>query len=202
MENTICRAIVNSWALAGALLLGTAPALAQERSGPPVLVEKKMTSLPSGALVWRLENFRTAAEAQAVAGPTGLVAQAAGKVWLFTLGPGGGSSPGATKVAEIGPLPPASAKQYSLQIRESKNEAGSSSPVHTHPGPEAFYILAGEQSVKTPDGVRRLTAGQGAVGAAAGTPMQVSNTGSMNVHMFILFVLDADKPFSSPAKFP
>src|SRR5215212_7909801 len=40
----------------------------------------------------------------ASAGPTGLVVETGGKVWLFTLGPAGNASSGGTKVAEIGPL--------------------------------------------------------------------------------------------------
>jgi hypothetical protein len=38
-----------------------------------------------------------------------LTAEVAGKVWLFTLGPQGGATPGGTKVAEIGPVPSLSA---------------------------------------------------------------------------------------------
>ena len=36
-----------------------------------------------------------------------LAVEAEGKAWLFTLGPAGGSSAGGVKVAEVGPIPPA-----------------------------------------------------------------------------------------------
>lgn len=68
------------------------------------VVEKKVKELPPGPLYWRLENFPTLAQAQGAAGPTSLAAEVAGKVWLFTLGPKDGSTPGGAKVVEIGPF--------------------------------------------------------------------------------------------------
>jgi quercetin dioxygenase-like cupin family protein len=194
-------------ALAAGLFMLSSPAMAQdqagshEHAGPKTLVEKKMPKLPAGTLVWRIENFGTLAQAKAAAGPTGLVAEAAGKVWLFTIGTAGGASAGGTKVAEIGPLPPVTATEYLLQVREANNVPGTTSPVHSHPGSEAFYVLSGEMTQKTAQGVTRTAAGQSLSGPAAGLSMQVSNNGSTNLHMLVMFVLDATKPFSSPAKF-
>jgi quercetin dioxygenase-like cupin family protein len=74
--------------------------------------------------------------------------------------------------------------------------------VHTHPGSEAFYVLAGETSSQTPHGVKRIGAGQCATGHGADTPMQVSSSGTMDLHSLVMFVVDANKPFSSPATFP
>jgi quercetin dioxygenase-like cupin family protein len=75
------------------------------------------------------------------------------------------------------------------------------SPVHTHPGSEAFYVLAGETSQKTAYGTTRADAGQSIVGHGADTPMQVSSSGSSDLEALVMFVVDADRPFSSPAKF-
>jgi quercetin dioxygenase-like cupin family protein len=74
-----------------------------------------------------------------------------GKVWLFTLGPAGASSPGGTRVAELGPIPPVAAPQYLLRVNEASGPPGSITRVHTHPGPEVFYVLAGEQSIRMAD---------------------------------------------------
>ena len=60
------------------------------------IAEKKVTQLPSGPLFWRIENVETGGQAEAAAGPYGLVAESVGKVWLFTLGPQGQRTPGAT----------------------------------------------------------------------------------------------------------
>lgn len=166
------------------------------------LAEKKVAELPAGPLFWRIENFPTLAEAKAAAGPWALVAESAGKVWLFTLGPAGGSSAGGSKVAEVGPLPQVVAKQYQLRINEASGPPDSITPVHTHPGSEAFYVLAGEQRIRTPQGVLRVRVGQPETGRGADNPMQVSSSGSTDLHALVMYVVDATKPFLSPAKFP
>lgn len=186
--------------LAWGLLLSSV-AVAQQALVIKPLVEKKMTELPTGQLFWRIENFPTVAQAQAAAGPTGLVAEAGGKVWLFTLGPAGKASADGTKIAEIGPLSQVVATQYLLRVNEVSGPPGSITPVHTHPGSEAFHVLAGETSQRTPHGVTRVAAGQTMAGHGADVPMQVSSSGSMDLHSLVMFVVDATKPFSSPAKF-
>jgi hypothetical protein len=177
-------------------------AMAQERLVAKPLVVKKLADLPAGPLFWRIENFRTVAQAQAAAGPTGLVAESGGKIWLFTLGPAGRSSADGTKVAEIGPLPPVVAPQYLLRITETTGAPGRMTRVHTHPGVEAFYVLAGEMSQRTARGVTRLGTGQSAVGSDADTPLQNSSSGSTDLHMLVMHVVDATKPFLSPATLP
>jgi quercetin dioxygenase-like cupin family protein len=166
------------------------------------LAEKKVAELPAGPLFWRVESFATRARAQAAAGPMGLVAESGGKAWLFTLGPAGGSSDGGTKMAEIGPLPLVAASSYLLRVNEASGPSGSITPIHSHPGAEAAYVLAGEQTFRTPQDVKRVGAGEAAAGHAAGTPMQVSSSGSVDLHALVMFVVDATKPFSTPAKLP
>ena len=185
-----------------ALCVSQTPAVAQQALVIKPLGEKKVTALPAGPLFWRLENFPGLAQAQAAAGPTGLVVQSGGKVWLFTLGPAGSASAGGAKVAEVGPLPNVVAAEYLLRINEASGPPGSITPVHTHPGSEAFYVVAGETSSRTPHGVMRIGAGETATGHGADTPMQVSSSGSTDLHSLVMFVVDAAKPFSSPAKFP
>jgi hypothetical protein len=166
------------------------------------LAEKKVAELPAGPLFWRVESFATLAGAQAAAGPMGLVAESGGKVWLFTLGPAGGSSAGGAKILEVGPVAPVAAPQYLLRVNEASGPPGSITPVHNHPGSEAAYVLAGEQTFRTPHGVMRIGAGKAEAGHGADTPMQVSSSGSVNLKALVMFVLDATKPFSSPATLP
>jgi quercetin dioxygenase-like cupin family protein len=189
-------------AFASATGLSPSTATAQTALVVKPLVEKKVGELPPGPLYWRIENFADIAQAQAAAGPWGLAAETGGKVWLFTLGPSGGSSAGATRVAEVGPISRVAAAQYLLRINEGSGPPGSITPVHTHPGSEAFYVLAGETSVHTPDGIKRIGAGQSETGHDANTPMQVSSSGATDLHSLVMFVVDASQPFSAPAKFP
>jgi len=94
------------------------------------------------------------------------------------------------------------ATQYLLRINEASGPPGSITTVHTHPGSEAFYVLAGEQSIRTPQGMIRVKVGQPETGPGGDTPLQVSSSGSTDLHALVMFVVDATKPFSSPAKFP
>lgn len=166
------------------------------------LAEKKVTELPPGQLFWRIESFSTRERAQSAAGAWALVAESAGEAWLFTLGPVGGLSAGGTKVAEVGPIPRFDAPQYLLRINAASGAPGSTTPVHSHPGSETFFVLTGAQSVHTPDGVMVVKAGHAEPGHAPGIPMQVLSTGSTDLHALVMVVLDATKPFSSPAKLP
>ena len=188
-------------AIIPALLVLSSLAAAQQTFVVKPLVEKKVTELPSGELFWRIDNFETKEQAQEAVGPMGLVAEAKGKVWLFTLGPAGEASKGGKQVAEIGPIPRINATQYLLRVNEAGGPPGSVTSVHTHPGSEAFYVISGELTQKTPHGVVRVAAGQTTVGHGGDTPMEVSSSGSADLQEFALFVVDANRPFSSPAKF-
>ncbi|HEU5318903.1 MAG TPA: cupin domain-containing protein [Chloroflexota bacterium] len=188
-------------ALAFGLLLAPG-AQAQEALVISTLTEKRVAQLPAGPLFWRVETYPTLAAAQAAAGTYGLAAESAGRNWLLTLGPRGGASPGGTRVAEIGPLPPVQAPEYLLRINQPSGPRGSETPVHTHPGTEAFYVVTGELSIRSAAGVLRIPAGGTSAGPAGGTPLQVSSTGAANLSGLVLFVVDATQPFSSPATLP
>ena len=189
-------------AAAGVGLLCPLRVQAQEALVIRTLSEKTVTQLPAGPLFWRVEAFPTLAAAQAAVGPFGLVAESGGRNWLLTLGPRGGASPGGTRVAEIGPLPAVRATEYLLRVNEPSGPRGSETPVHTHPGSEAFYVVAGELSVRSAGGTVRIGAGGTSTGPGGGTPLQVSSTGAADLRGLVLFVVDAAQPFSSPATLP
>ncbi|MGQ0749008.1 MAG: cupin domain-containing protein [Betaproteobacteria bacterium] len=175
-------------------------AMAQKFSIKPV-AEKKLSQLPPGPLYWQVQTFPTLAEAQSAAGPTSLAAEVEGKAWLFTLGSKGGARPGGSKVAEIGPVPPVTATEYLLRVNYAGGPPGAKTSVHTHPGSEAFYVLAGQMGQKTPHGEMHAGAGQTMNGHSADTPMVVYNRGTTPLSQLVMFVVDANRPFSSPAKF-
>jgi hypothetical protein len=164
------------------------------------VAEKKIKELPAGALYWQIENFPTLAAAQAAAGPTSLAAEVSGKVWLFTLGSKGGPAHGGTKVAEVGPIPRITASEYLLRINHAGGPPGAKTKAHSHPGSESFYVLAGRLGQKTPHGVAYAEPGQAMVGHGPGMPMVVFSGGTTNLDQLVMFLVDASKPFSSPAK--
>lgn len=182
-------------------LLSPSTAAAQKFVVTPV-VEKKIAQLPAGPLFWQIETFPTLARAQAAAGPTSLATEVSGKVWLFTLGPKDSAGHGGTPVIVIGPVPPVTAPEYLLRINHAGGPPGAKTTVHMHPGSETFYVLAGRLGQRTPQGVSYAEAGQSMNGHAPGTPMQVFNPGAVDLDQLVMFVVDASKPFSVPAKLP
>ena len=165
------------------------------------LAEKKVGALPPGTLYWRIENVASLEAGRQAAGTHGLVAESAGKVWLFTLGAQGGSTGAGRKVAEVGPIPRPQAAEFLLRINEATGAPGAITPVHTHPGSEAFYVLAGEQTIRGAHGKMVVKPGQPEAGHGADMVMQVSSTGTEDLHSLVMFVVDANRPFSSPARF-
>ena len=166
------------------------------------LAEKKVAKLPAGDLYWTIETFESLAAAKAAEGPFSLIVESEGRVWLFSLGKGGSTSSNGARVAEVGPIARITANTYLLRINDASGPPGSVTPIHSHPGSEAFYVLSGEQSIRSASKVMKVAAGQGEAGQGAEKAMEVSSTGTKDLHALVMFVVDADRPFSSPAALP
>ena len=198
-----------------ALLLATSTWAADLKYVVKPIAEMKVKQLPKGPLYWRVENFPTLDQAKAAArqyrwnpdtvsydGWPSLTAEAAGRAWLFTLGPQGATTPGGTEVAEVGPVPPLSAPEYLLRVNYGSGPPGAKTPIHSHSGSEAFYVVAGKLGQRTPNGVSYVEAGHTMNGHKAGMAMEVFNAGATDLTALIMFVVDASKPFSVPATLP
>jgi quercetin dioxygenase-like cupin family protein len=192
-----CTSNVN----AGEPTTQTSTPTAQEEFVVEPVAEKTVTELPAGPLYWHVENFPALADAEAATGPLSLTADVEGKIWLFTLGPKGMPTHGGSVVTEIGPLADVSVPQYLLRISHAVATPGAKSGVHTHPGTEAFMVLKGQLSQQTPHGVNVVEAGKTLAGGPVEHPMEVTNSGGEELHWLIMFVVDANKPFASDAKF-
>jgi hypothetical protein len=206
------RTVIFLMCIAG--VLPPSPAAAQVKYIVKPVAEMKVKQLPKGPLYWRVETFPTLQQAKAAAGAyrwnpntvsydgePSLTAEVADKAWMFTLGPQGGATHGGTLVAEIGPVPPISAPEYLLRVNYGSGPPEAKTPVHSHHGSEAFYVVAGRLGQRTPHGVTYVEAGKSMNGHEAGMPMEVFNGGTTDLTALIMFVVDATKPFSEPAKF-
>ena len=191
-------ALALSLCVAGPLQVPSSAAAQQEFS-IKLIAETKLQELPAGPLYWRIESFPSLEQAKAAADPASLAAEADGKAWLVTLAARGGATPGGSLAAEIGPLPLPTASEYLLRLNLAGGPPGAKTKVHSHPGSEAFYVLTGQMSQRTPHGTTSLDAGQSIAGYGADTPMEVSSTGTADLQQLVMFVLDATRPSSSPA---
>ncbi|HVF94086.1 MAG TPA: hypothetical protein VM900_07200 [Sphingomonas sp.] len=166
-----------------------------------LLAERRVDDLPPDPLYWQLEDFKTAEEARAAAGPLSLTATTSKRHWLFTLGPRGKRSPRGSLIAEIGPVARPSATTYLIRINLAGGPPGSRTPVHSHPGSEAIYVLKGRVSQRTPHGTQYANAGGVLNAHAPEMAMQLSSSGATELEQVVMFLVDADRPFSPVARF-
>ncbi len=145
------------------------------------------------AVYWHLRAFTSRQAAEAAKSATGLVVEEDGRVWLSEFGARDAAPRGGEAVAVVGPLQLAAARSYSAVLSYAVMRPGDSSRVHTHPGPEGWYVLAGEQCLETPAGADKARAGQTQT-VLAGVPMELNVTGATIRRAFALVIHDSTQP--------
>jgi len=163
-----------------------------------ITASQALGKLPEGDLYWHLDTYQTRAAAEAAKGPGGTVVESYDKVWLFTIAGSGWRAPGGEHVAAIGPLPVGSAKKLTTVYLEATFMPGMQSVVHRHPGPEAWYVLAGEQCLETPEGKTIGRAGESGI-VPGGPPMRLSGTGTVQRRSLVLVLHDSSQRWAAPA---
>jgi quercetin dioxygenase-like cupin family protein len=115
--------------------------------------------------------------AEAAKGPHGAVVETLGKHWLLSIEDEVWRAPsGGEHIADIGPLPVKEGAPYTALYMEAVFNPGMTAPAHVHAGPEAWYTLAGETCLETPDGVQIGRAGGQNVIVPGGPPMHLTAT--------------------------
>lgn len=131
--------------------------------GCTILASRLLHGSMTKLVYWHLDRFDSIKAAKKAAGPNGVAAEAHGSVWLMTVETQTETHHGGRHVAWIGPLEMPTADGYSMRVLSSMLEPGTTTPVHTHSGPEVFYVVAGEQCLETPEQSYSLGAGQSLV---------------------------------------
>ena len=143
-----------------------------------ILAHKPVGQFKEAAPFWYLHEFQDQPAAEAAKGARGIVVEAFGKVWLFTIEEAGWKGPaGGLKHIEIGPLPVTLATDYSAQFMQTVFTPGMMSATHVHSGPEAFYTLEGETCLETPEG-KHVSRGGGPPVIIPDGPMHLTATGA------------------------
>ena len=119
-------------------------------------------------------------------------------MWLSEFGARRPAPRGGTAVAVVGPLQLPAAKSYTAVLSYAVMRPGDNSRVHTHPGPEGWYVLAGEQCLETPDGAHRSRAG-GTSTVRANVPMELNVTGRTLRRAFALVIHDSAQQRGTPS---
>lgn len=147
---------------------------------------------------WHIRAFPDRASAEAARSPTGVIVEADGGVWLTELGPRDLAIEGGEAVAVVGPLELPPASSYHAVVSYARMRPGDRSIVHTHSGPEGWYMLAGEQCLETQTGTHRAGAGQ-TMTVEANVPMELSITGTELRRSLLVVVHDATQPRGAPS---
>lgn len=147
------------------------------------------------SLYWHLREYPTlaAADAEAFKHRWSAVAAAHTRYWLYILAGDAEVANGGVERAVIGPLTlpigPAVA-----HFSEAIFPPGMRTRVHSHPGPEAFYIVEGEQCMETPSDKRKIGAG-GTYIVPSGAHLQSAPHGRRNL---VLIIAPKGVPFVNP----
>lgn len=163
--------------------------------GCTVLASRPLQGSTTKPVYWHLDRFDSIEAAQKAAGPNGVAAEAHGSVWLMTVETRTEAHHGGHHAAWIGPLEMPAADRYSMRVLSSMLEPGTATPVHTHSGPEVFYVVAGEQCLETPERSYSLGAGQFLV-LPAGVIHRGRPGGSSARRVLALNLNDAASPVS------
>lgn len=146
-------------------------------------------------LYWHLDSYPTVAAASAARQGRGTVAEAHGRVWLYTIAEADWRPQGGQRVARVGPLPLQAGRAYTAYYIEGVIPQGARTPPHRHAGPEAWYVLEGTNCLETPEGVRTAKAGESLI-VPEGPPMVLTGVGPTTRRSMAVIVHDASQPWT------
>ncbi len=158
---------------------------------------EQIGSVVETPLYWYLDVYPTRTAAEAARRSRGTVAEAHGRVWLFTIADAAWQAVGGERVARVGPLPVTTGRRYAAHYLEGVVPAAARTPVHRHPGPEAWFVLEGTQCLETPDGFTVVRAGESFV-VAEGKPMLLTGAAPSIRRSLALVLHDAAQPWTIP----
>jgi len=150
------------------------------------------------SVYWHLRAFPDRKAAEAARSATGIVVEEDGRAWLSEFGARNSEPQRGESIAIVGPLQLPAAKSYTAVLAYAVMRPGDSSRVHTHPGPEGWYVLAGEQCLETPDGAERAQAG-GTMTVRSNIPMELNVTGKTLRRAFALVIHDSTQQRGTPS---
>lgn len=150
-------------------------------------------------LYWHLDRYPTRTAAESARGERGAVAEAHGRVWLFTIAEADWRPTGGERVARVGPLPLVASRDYTAYWIEGVVPPGARTPAHMHAGPEAWYVVEGTNCLQTPTDTRTASAGESLI-IPEGPAMILTGVGQTTRRSLALVVHDASKPWTIPVE--
>lgn len=163
-----------------------------ERAGCYLSTELDVSGAPE-SLFWQIYEFTDRREAAREAArhrwATTVVAHQ--RTWLYVLSEHGEPIRGGAKKASIGPLRKPSGTVHA-RFMEANFPPGMRTRVHSHGGPEAFYVVEGEQCMDSPSDRQKLMAGSTYI-INGGPHVQTAPHGRRNL---VLVLAPTNQPWS------
>lgn len=141
---------------------------------------------PAKTLYWHIHEFPNPAAA-AVEGrrhAASQVTQAHGRTWLYVIGTEAETIRGGERRAVIGPMTVPADGPVTARFMESLFPPGMRTRVHSHSGPEAFFVVEGQQCVETPRDRHLIEAGSSYI-VPEGAHMQGSREGRRSLVLIL-----------------
>lgn len=151
----------------------------------------------SAALFWHVYDIGEGNRVGDAVDRPGTVIAAHGRRWLVKVAADDWTYSEGRHVTSVGPLELLSSGPHTASFMEATFVPGMSSRIHTHPGPEAWVVLEGEQCLETPEGIMRGGAGD-AMTVRGGIPMQLFGTGSQVRKALVLILHPQGHPLGTP----
>ena len=142
------------------------------------------------SVYWHLRTFPSRKAAEAREECHGNRVEEDRRVWISEFGDRNSAPREGKFIALVGPLHLPSAISYAAVLSYAVMRPGDSSRVHTHPGPEGWYVLEREQCLETPAGANRARAGRTA-SVPSNVPMELNVTGKTLRRAFALVIHDS-----------
>ncbi len=165
--------------------------------GKPGCYLSTQIAIPAGTepLFWHIATFDdvSAAQAQAALHDAATVITAHDRVWLYVIGAQDLTITAGDRQAIIGPLHRPDNGPLVVRFLESIFPPGMKTRAHAHPGPEAFYVVEGEQCMDSPAAQVRIGVGESYI-LEGGPHLQAAPTGRRNL---VALLLPADDPWMS-----
>lgn len=138
---------------------------------------------PPASIYWNVYSFPSAAAAAAGARAHdwSVTTQSHGLYWAHVLAPQEVRLEGGRRRAVVGPMALTAGRPIRARFIESFFLPGMRTSVHSHPGPEGFYVLDGAQCMDMPSGARQLRTGETMIVPARSIHFQSAPIGRRNV---------------------
>lgn len=154
-------------------------------------------SAPAGTpLYWHVYEFSSVELAQQARDEHSRIIEAYGRIWLEAVSTEQWRAKGGRHVATVGPMQTISTLPQTASFMEATFTPGMRSRIHTHPGPEAWVVLEGEQCLETPEGKIRVEAGESMM-VRGGLPMALFGTGKEIRRALVLIIHPTGGPLGT-----